>query len=518
MKKQVLLNGLMIQPLGVGGIAVVYLSLLALLYRESYTRLWNQWQAADLSYGMLVPLVVAYLIWENREQLARVPYRFTWLGFIPLLLGILCYWLGELGGEYYSLLLSSWLVLVGLCLIHLGWAKVREIGFALLIIPVMFPFPAIINNQITLKLKLISSQVGVKLLHLYGMSAYREGNVIDLGFTQLQVVDACSGLRYLFPILIVGLLLGYFFRLTYWKWALLVVFTVPVIILNNGLRIAATGVLYEIFGPVVAEGFFHDFAGWFTFMTAFALLLPVVLLLRRGRRRKADSREELIDNGLIARSPSFVVVGLVVLLLAGSLAVAQGVEFREKIPLKKALSHFPLTLEKWHGQNQYLEQIYVNALDFSDYTIINYRDGDNNLINFYVAYYENQRKGESIHSPSSCLPGGGWELSNSRVVALKLQGRKRPVDIMRAEMRMGDRRQLVYYWFLQRGRYLTKAYELKLYGFWDALSKQRTDGALVRLIGDIRAGEAVAEAEERMQHFTIQLIPILDGFIPGEKG
>ncbi len=240
------------QPMMSGVLALIYFLLLVMLYRESAVRLWGQWQTEDLSYGMLVPLIVIYLIWENVNNLRACPIDSA--GSVSSAgSGNFFYWLGELGGEYYSLLLSSWLVLVGLCLIHLGWAKVREIAFALLILPVMFPFPAIVNNQITLKLKLISSQVGVQLLHWYDMPAFRQGNVIDLGFTQLQVVDACSGLRYLFPIIITGLLLGYFFRLRYWKWALLVMLTVPVIILNNGLRIAVTGVLFEIFGLLLPK-------------------------------------------------------------------------------------------------------------------------------------------------------------------------------------------------------------------------------------------------------------------------
>ncbi len=89
-----------------------------------------------------------------------------------------------------------------------------------------------------------------------------------------------------------------------------------------------------------------------------------------------------------------------------------------------------------------------------------------NLINLYVAYYESQRKGESIHSPSSCLPGGGWQFKGSRVLELDIPKRDYPVQLMRAEMRLGEQRQLTYYWFQQRGRYLTKAYELKLYGLW----------------------------------------------------
>jgi exosortase len=109
----------------------------------------------------------------------------------------------------------------------------------------MFPPPNLVASNLSLQLKLLSSKIGVVLMQLMGMSAYREGNVIDLGFTRLQVVDACSGLRYLFPIIILGLILAYLFRGAWWKKVLLVLSTVPLVVLTNGLRIAATGFLFQ---------------------------------------------------------------------------------------------------------------------------------------------------------------------------------------------------------------------------------------------------------------------------------
>jgi len=99
------------------------------------------------------------------------------------------------------------------------------------------------------------------MLQWYGMSAFREGNIIDLGFTQLQVVDACSGLRYLYPLIIMAILLAYFFKSAWWKKVVMVMSAVPLTIATNSLRIAMTGVLYEIWGPAVAEDFFHGFSG-----------------------------------------------------------------------------------------------------------------------------------------------------------------------------------------------------------------------------------------------------------------
>jgi EpsI family protein len=169
-------------------------------------------------------------------------------------------------------------------------------------------------------------------------------------------------------------------------------------------------------------------------------------------------------------------------------------------------------------------QEFIDTLDLSDYIIVDYVGKNGKGVNFYVAYYESQRKGESIHSPETCLPGSGWSFKQAGKTAVPLDGSKgsgsapgASIRINRAVMENAGQRQLSYFWFPQRGRILTNAYELKLFTFWDALTRQRTDGALVRLITPIYGGEEVAEAEERLQAFTRDIVPVLDGFIPGKE-
>jgi len=162
-------------------------------------------------------LIVFYLLWGKRAALRRSPAERDWKGFAPFAVGILLFWLGELGGEYFTQYISLWLVIVGFVWMQIGWAKIKEIWFALVMMLAMFPFPDFITVRLAFHLKLMSSEIGVLMLHLWGMSAYREGNIIDLGFTKLQVIDACSGLRYVFPLLTLSLLCAYWFRGHWWK-------------------------------------------------------------------------------------------------------------------------------------------------------------------------------------------------------------------------------------------------------------------------------------------------------------
>lgn len=210
--------------------------------------------------------------------------------------------------------------------------------------------------------------------------------------------------------------------------------------------------------------------------------------------------------------PQFAVA---VLLLGATWGLSHGVEFREKIPMAKSFDQFPIKVGKWTGIRKSMESEFIEALDLSDYVMIDYQDPQGRNIDFYVAYYESQRKGESIHSPATCLPGGGWVFKDAG-------GGKLPFSLNaqgdsftnRALMEKAGIKQLVYYWFPQRGRILTNAYQLKIFAFWDALTKQRTDGALVRIITLIYQDENIKAAENRAQDFILEIAPVLDEYLP----
>ena len=163
-----------------------------------------------------------------------------------------------------------------------------------------------------------------------------------------------------------------------------------------------------------------------------------------------------------------------------------------------------------------IDSRFLRVLKLSDYAMIDYRDGQGRAANLYVAYNQSQSKGASSHSPDSCLPGSGWVFERSGTVDLPVgSGQGMPIRISRAFIAKNGVMQLTYYWFPQRGRVLTNMFELKAYAFWDALTKHRTDGALVRLITPVYPGERPQAAEARLQEFTRRVMPVLDTFLPG---
>lgn len=500
---------------------VIYIFLLTGIYFSTLTWLVKKdWARDDYSYGVLIPLIVLYLLWGKKNRFFSVPSAPTWKGFFLLVPGLTLFWMGELAGELFTLYLSCWLIVFSLCWINLGFEKVKIILFPLFFCLIMFPLPEFIHSRITFQLKLISTRIGVWMMHLYGLSIFREGNVIDLGFTQLQVVDACSGLRYLIPMIALSILVAYFCHGRLWKRVLLVLSSIPLTIFSNSLRIALTGIFSERFGTQAVEGFFHDFEGWLIFMITLAMLLLEIWILNRLFPEPKKNKTETGAAGVqpawkvadrkVLKYPGFI---LSVVLLGATLAVARGVEFRESVPMKKSFREFPMQVGQWSGSRQLMEPRFIESLDLTDYIMADFKDETGKAVNFYVAYYESQRKGASIHSPETCFMGGGWQFRKTGQASMILSSGEQ-IPMNRAVIEKKPVRQVSYFCFPFRNRILTNAFEMKWFNFWDALTRQRTDGALIRVITPVHPDETSVQAEERLKVFIKDIYPVLSEFLP----
>jgi EpsI family protein len=137
------------------------------------------------------------------------------------------------------------------------------------------------------------------------------------------------------------------------------------------------------------------------------------------------------------------------------------------------------------------------------------------FVNFFSAYYDKQTEGSGIHSPEVCLPVGGWEVFSIEPVQVAFPDTVYgEFTLNRAVIEKGLSRQLVYYWFEQRGRRMTNDYLAKATVVYDSLTIGRTDGALVRFVTEIGQGESEAAADARLQDFMAKLLSHLPRFIP----
>ena len=175
---------------------------------------------------------------------------------------------------------------------------------------------------------------------------------------------------------------------------------------------------------------------------------------------------------------------------------------------------YPTTLDDWRGRPSTLDRRTENYLAVTDYILSDYAKSDGRWVNLYVAYYASQRTGASPHSPAVCIPGGGWQITNLERTEYRSPDSGISFPLNRAVIARGSDKQLVYYWFEERGMKIANEYWSKLYLLRDALLENRTDGALVRLTTPIYSGETEADADKRLQDFTRIAVPNLDPYLP----
>jgi exosortase len=247
------------------------------LYGDTLAGLARQWQRDDnYSHGFLIIPAAAWIVWRDRKplgMLVRRPATFAGLATVACALAVL--FVGTLGAEAYLSRISMLGVLAGGILFVSGWAHLRRLAFPLGVLLLMIPLPAIVFNQIAFPLQVIASQLGVAALRVADIPVLREGNVIVLASTTLEVAEACSGIRSLVSLLTLGVLYGYISGHGTARRSLLAVSTIPIALVSNAIRVAGAGVTADLFGPAAVDGFLHSFSGWITFVSSVLLLLGI---------------------------------------------------------------------------------------------------------------------------------------------------------------------------------------------------------------------------------------------------
>jgi len=463
----------------------------------------------DYSYGLLIPLVSAYIIYLKWPQLKKVQLRPSWWGMLVLAGGLGLAIIGELAADLYIPRLSFVISLGGILLLLGGWSFLRLLLFPLLLLILMIPLPELVTNKLTLPLQLVSSRLATFFLQILGIPVHRQGNIIDLGVRQMQVVDACSGLRYILALLALGVIFCYFYQRRPWKIIILLLILIPATIVANALRVAGMG-LY----PALLEGFWHLFSGWLIFVFCFLILAMVNYLLNLWRPPSAkempveaaavpaEGHEATAPAGLWLKAA--IAAGVMIMFIP----VAQRAASAPPYPLKQGLENFPMTIGPWQGRHVYIDPEMVAATKSSAHLNAEYIHPGEGTVGLWIAYYETQKKaGAFVHSPKGCFIASGWEIQETRVIEIAPH---KPVNWMIANY--GDEQLLVYYWFLQRGRWLASETQNKLYMAYDGMLRRRTDGALVRLITPIRGN--LPAAHQRLTSFAQALIPELNNYIP----
>ncbi|MEO6924706.1 MAG: exosortase/archaeosortase family protein, partial [Acidobacteriaceae bacterium] len=211
----------------------------------------------------------------------------SWYGFTVLIPAILILLLGVLGADLFLSRFSFVLMAIGLVWVFFGFEMVRQTKFPLFVLILAIPFPTLVMNQITFPLQLLASHAASSLLSLVGVPVLRDGNVIQLPAMQLEVAEACSGIRSLMSLFTVAVIYGYFMESSIWIRVILAFASLPIAVAANAIRIFGTGICVQYWNPDKAVGFFHEFSGWLMFLVSLVCLyclhrLILLLKFKRG--------------------------------------------------------------------------------------------------------------------------------------------------------------------------------------------------------------------------------------------
>ncbi|VAV85705.1 Eight transmembrane protein EpsH [hydrothermal vent metagenome] len=274
---------------------VVTGALFLALYYDVIVRMVQQWEHdPNYSHGFLVPFISLYLLWERRDVLKNIEVKSCWLGLPILILGLFVLVVGKVGAEYFTMRFSMLIVIAGLVLFLGGLKVLKAVALPLGYLIFMIPFPYIVYDAIAFPLKLFAAKNAVWMLKAMNVSVFREGNIIYLASTTLEVADACSGIRSLISLLALGVALAYFTHKSWFRRIGVVILAVPIAIFVNVMRIVITGALAHFIDPELATGFFHEFSGFLMFGVAMAMLIAVNFAIFRfmpRRSKKGDKAE-----------------------------------------------------------------------------------------------------------------------------------------------------------------------------------------------------------------------------------
>ena len=506
-----------IVPLGL----VVAVGLLAAVagFRGPLSYLVGQWTHQDeYSHGFLIPIVAALLLWVRRDALQASIGHSSWTGPALTLIALIMLVVGQAAAIFIISEFGFILALIGLVLGIGGYSLLKAAAMPVLFLVFAVPLPHFLESMMSLRLQLISTELGAFFIRLFQIPVYLDGNIIDLGYYKIQVVDACSGLRYIWPLMSLTFLAAYLFNAPFWQRTVVFLSSIPVTIVMNSLRIGLLGVTMHFWGSEAANEVLHFFEGWIVFLACTAILALEIHIFARLSGRTIFDVVDIPRGGVDRVHRTTTVPRLQMPLFAcllfvfASILAASWLSGRsELIPDRPRFVAFPERIGQWRGHNFLLDPDTERLLKLDDYLLSDYTRSDGQGVNFYVGYYASQRTSEQPHSPNDCIPGSGWRISKFERTNVVDRGSILPVN--RAVIEKNSVHQLVYYWFDEGGTKVANEYLAKLYFHLNAVSMNRSDGSLIRLVTRISTGESERDADLRLKTFIHDVMPVLSNFL-----
>ncbi len=511
-------------PLWSYALVALAAAILAYLFHRTLLGQIKAWEIEEYSHCYLIPpIAVAWAV--GRLKLER-PVLSPSLSGVAIIAGaLLLKWLGDIIVNNWVATVAFLVALGGMIVLVGGWRLFRVVLAPYVFLFFTVPLPQSVFASLTAEMQLLSSQLGTLGLHGLGVAAFQDGNIIDLGTIKLEAAEACSGLRYMFPLMSFGYMLAFLVHTGWRDRVLIFMATIPITILMNAARIVTVGYTVDMGNFILLDDTWHWAQGFAVFLASLGLLAAVSWgLLKLAKQPRAagmfngvETEGPMTSGGRPpSRAQSLTLLALCVIALVTQTTVLANTTDEVNAPSRREFADWPMIGGVWTGQREPLTPEELRALHLDDYLLATFSRGATDVpVGLYMAYYARQEPGSSTHSPLVCLPGSGWKIGDVESHALPYQASQGgPLAVNRAIIQKGESKLLVYFWYREQGTDLTSTAEIKWNMVKRMMSDRRSDGALIRLITPVTERGGLAEADARLTGFLGEQITRLSDYVP----
>ena len=259
------------------------------LFYNVILKLISDWSTnPNFSHGFLVPFVAIYMVWHKKHETSLLPRESAKSGLLFILFGMMVHLVGNVGAELFLMRFSMIITLAGIVIYYFGYPVFFKNIIPISYLILMIPIPSILWNKIAFPLQLFAAKISAHAIALLNIPVFREGNILHLANTSLEVVDACSGLRSLTSLLALTGLFAFLAPLSRFKKWVLFFSAIPIAVAINVIRLTITGAMAAWIGPETAHGFLHDMSGFLMFGAALFFVYMVYLIGLKLENKKGS--------------------------------------------------------------------------------------------------------------------------------------------------------------------------------------------------------------------------------------
>jgi EpsI family protein len=480
-------------------------------YVSVFPYLIKTWNRADYSHGFLIPLISGYLIWVKRESLRELPIQPNLMGIFVMAIAGFILIMGKVGSVKVVQELTLILMIIGLSLTFLGTKYLKSlflpIAYLLLMVPIFDQF----IDHISWPLQLFSARFATEILSYLGIPVFNKMQYIETPYIKFEIIEACSGFRYLISIFAIAIPLAYYTQKKRWRRGAVLVSAVIIGIIANSVRVAFV-VTWSYFsrGYYDTHGPLHIFQGLFvSIIGLFFLFIGTSFFNETSRSDQKKSHEDPkpvaanINFDLKRFNPSWI-LAMVILIGLGSYSFLYN---PTPTKLKKDLRELPGIIGNWQWIETNPGKIYkIHGADVEVTRL--YRNQLGQEIVLHIGYFEFQTQDkEAIYYKNKWL----YKKVVNVEIPIHSQG---SITVNKTIVASGDDKNSLIFWYDLNGRIITNKYYCKFLSALDGLIRSRNNIAVVIVSSNLGQRDEIQGVSKEQEEFVTEILPVLKNYLP----